>query len=215
MLPSGNASGAARATNDSLARTTRFGRARLPALHRGFRRRANAHDSVQAALHANERERALPAPSIALKPSTWLAGRHAGGDDARTARERSVSLRPQEPPSLPSVEYPRPKGPLIRERGSRLLSYCGTKVNGNAPADHRNGDQADSDLDSQPEKGPCTPCELRRVRIHRNAERVVEAKQNSSSDPRRSDRFRQGLNPSYWLNDLSKEHGNGLVKRVR
>ena len=30
----------------------------------------------------------LPAPLLALKPSTWLAGRNAGGDDARTARER-------------------------------------------------------------------------------------------------------------------------------
>ena len=74
MLPSKSASGAARATNDSLTRTIRFGRARLPALHRGSRRRANANDSTQAALHANRRERALPAPLSALKPSTWLAG---------------------------------------------------------------------------------------------------------------------------------------------
>jgi hypothetical protein len=87
------------------------GRARLPALHRGFRRRANAIESVQAALHAIRRARALPAPLTALKPSTWLAGHHAGGDDARTARERSVWLRPREPPSLHFREYPRPKGP--------------------------------------------------------------------------------------------------------
>jgi hypothetical protein len=87
------------------------GRARLPALHRGFRRRANAFESVKAALHAIRRARALSAPLTALKPSTWLAGRHAGGDDARTARERSVSLRPREPPSLHFREYPRPKGP--------------------------------------------------------------------------------------------------------
>jgi hypothetical protein len=77
--------------------------ARLPALHRGSCLATECFDSAQAALHAIERERALPAPSIALKPSTWLAGLNAGGDDARTARERSVSLRPREPHSLPSV----------------------------------------------------------------------------------------------------------------
>jgi len=32
--------------------------------------------------------KALPPPCSALKPSTWLAGRNAGGDDARAARER-------------------------------------------------------------------------------------------------------------------------------
>ena len=101
MSPSESAPGAVRATNDSLARTTRFGRARLPALHRGSCLATECFDSAQAALHAIERERALPAPSIALKPSTWLAGLNAGGDDARTARERSVSLRPREPLSLP------------------------------------------------------------------------------------------------------------------
>ena len=65
----------------------------------------------------SRREGVTFAFAIALKPSTWLAGHNASGDDARTARERSVSPRPQEPPSLPSVEYPRPKGPsLIRAR---------------------------------------------------------------------------------------------------
>jgi hypothetical protein len=87
------------------------GRAHLPALHRGFRRRANAFESVKAALHAIRRAQALPASLTALKPSTWHAGHNAGGDDARTARERSVWLRPREPPSLHFREYPRPKGP--------------------------------------------------------------------------------------------------------
>ena len=45
-------------------------------------------DSAQAALHANGRARALPAPPIALKRCTSHAGHNAGGDDARTARER-------------------------------------------------------------------------------------------------------------------------------
>ena len=57
-------------------------------------------DSAQAALHAIERMRALPTPLIALKQSTLRAGRRAGGDDARTARERGYKPRPQEPPSL-------------------------------------------------------------------------------------------------------------------
>ena len=86
VLPPGNASGAARATDNSLARTTRFGRARLPALHCGFRRRANAFNSIKAALHAMKCEGITLALCTALKPSTWLAGRHAGGDDALTAR---------------------------------------------------------------------------------------------------------------------------------
>ena len=76
------------------------GRARLSALHRGSRLATECFNSAQAALHAIGRARALPAPSIALKPSTWLAGRHAGGDDARTARERGYEPRPQEPHSL-------------------------------------------------------------------------------------------------------------------
>ena len=60
-----------------------------------FRRSAAAlvagrtmHDSVQAALHAIKTRRCHLRPWITLKPSTWLAGRHAGGDDTRTARER-------------------------------------------------------------------------------------------------------------------------------
>ena len=60
-----------------------------------FRRSAAAlvagrtmHNSVQAALHAIKTRRCHLRPWITLKPSTWLAGRHAGGDDTRTARER-------------------------------------------------------------------------------------------------------------------------------
>jgi hypothetical protein len=57
-------------------------------------------DSVQAALHANGREQALPAPSFALKQSTLRAGRSTGGDDTRTARRRGYEPRPQEPHPL-------------------------------------------------------------------------------------------------------------------
>jgi hypothetical protein len=76
------------------------GCARLSALHRGSGLATECFDPVQAALHANGRARALPAPSIALKRSTSRAGRNAGGDDARTARERGYEPRPQEPHSL-------------------------------------------------------------------------------------------------------------------
>jgi hypothetical protein len=59
----------------SLPRTVRL-RARSPS---GAPPRLLSSDRMlglkaQAALHAIERERGLPAPSIALKPSTWLAG---------------------------------------------------------------------------------------------------------------------------------------------
>jgi hypothetical protein len=57
-------------------------------------------DSAQAVLRAKERTQALSAPSIALKRSTPRAGRHAGGNDARTARERGYKPRPQEPHPL-------------------------------------------------------------------------------------------------------------------
>jgi hypothetical protein len=57
-------------------------------------------NSAQAALHADERMRALPAPSTALKQSTLRAGHHAGGDVARTARGRSYEPHPQEPHPL-------------------------------------------------------------------------------------------------------------------
>ena len=41
----------------------------------------------------------LPAPSTAFKRGTSRAGPNAGGDDARTARERGDKPRPQEPHS--------------------------------------------------------------------------------------------------------------------
>jgi hypothetical protein len=90
------------------ARALRW-RARLSALHCGapLRRSTAAlagtserSRSAQAALHANKRMRALPAPSFALKQGTLHAGRNAGGDVAQTARERSYELRPQEPHPL-------------------------------------------------------------------------------------------------------------------
>jgi hypothetical protein len=100
------ATNASRQANHPLAGALAFRRSTA-----AFVAGANAFESVKAALRAIRRAWALPAPLTALKPSTWHAGRHAGGDDARTARERSVWLRPREPPSLHFREYPRPKGP--------------------------------------------------------------------------------------------------------
>ena len=73
--------------------------------------------SAQAALHAIERTKALPAPSTALKRSTSRAGRNAGGDDARTARERGYKPRPQEPHSL-HVQVCLEATPLMSKLGA-------------------------------------------------------------------------------------------------
>jgi hypothetical protein len=61
-----------------------FGRAHLSALHRGFRRRANAFDSAQAALHAMKSAKALPSlldrayccSHQAGHPPLWYETRH-------------------------------------------------------------------------------------------------------------------------------------------
>ena len=50
-------------------------------------------------------------PSATRAASSWQTGVVAGRASFRTACEQSVWLRPQEPPSLPFGEYPRPKGP--------------------------------------------------------------------------------------------------------
>ena len=91
VLPPACARARKRIQRDALA-FRRFAAALVPATER--------QDSAQAALHASGRTQALPAPPIALKRSTPRAGRHAGGDDARTARERGYKPRPQVPHSL-------------------------------------------------------------------------------------------------------------------
>jgi hypothetical protein len=111
-----------RATNASLSRIIRLSGALA------FRRSTAAFVAGRT-LSARSRPRftrsggrgRYPKPLTALKPSTWLAGLNAGGDDARTARERSVWLRPREPPSLHFREYPRPKGPSRIRRARRDL----------------------------------------------------------------------------------------------
>ncbi len=91
MLPWTDASGAAAALR---------GRSPLGAPTAALAKATERSSSAQAVLRVNERTRALPAPSVALKRSTPRAGRHAGGNDARTARERGYKPRPQEPHSL-------------------------------------------------------------------------------------------------------------------
>jgi len=91
MLPPACAWARKRIQRDALA-FRRFAAALVPATER--------QDSAQAALHASGRTQALPAPPIALKRSTPRAGLNAGGDDARTARERGYKPRPQVPHSL-------------------------------------------------------------------------------------------------------------------
>jgi hypothetical protein len=60
--------------NASGAAATPAGAARLSALRSGSRLATECFDSAQAALHASGRERALPAPSPALKRSTSHPG---------------------------------------------------------------------------------------------------------------------------------------------
>ena len=64
-------------------------------------RRANARTQPRPRFTRTKRDtQALPVPSFALKRSTPRPGHAAGGDDARTARERGDKPRPQEPHSL-------------------------------------------------------------------------------------------------------------------
>ena len=80
---------------------------------------ASAH---RAALHAKERTRALPAPSITLKRSTPRPGRSAGGVDARAARERGYEPRPEEPHPLHQSAV---TGDVPRTNG-----HCAGNING-------------------------------------------------------------------------------------
>jgi hypothetical protein len=67
---------------------------------RRLSRRPNARTQPRPRFTRAGGRRRYPAPPIALKRSTPLAGPNAGGDDARTARERGYKPRPQEPHSL-------------------------------------------------------------------------------------------------------------------
>src|SRR6185437_17015838 len=78
------------------------------------------HDSVQAALHATRCEGVTSALLIALKPSTWLAGRDAGGDDARTARERLAR-----PPAGTALAPPSGSHPESTLRGTSAMLLFG------------------------------------------------------------------------------------------
>jgi hypothetical protein len=80
----------------------RAGIARLPAPHCGAcpGERTPELSPGRASRELKRDTQALPAPSFALKRSTPRPGHDAGGDDARTARERGHKPRPQEPHSL-------------------------------------------------------------------------------------------------------------------
>ena len=90
------------------------GRARLSALRCGSRRRANHARLGPSRASRDEDARELPSHlGIALKPSTWHAGRHAGGDDARTARERLAR-----PPAGTALAPPSGSHPESTLRGT-------------------------------------------------------------------------------------------------
>jgi hypothetical protein len=111
----------------------RFGRARLSALRRGFPRAA-------LRLHAiRSRPRVTPAggagvtrSSLTPKPSTWHPDRNVEGVVTRTARERRVWRRPQEPHSLPPNRSTLAKG-IPQERAARLRNDRATIVKFGAP----------------------------------------------------------------------------------
>src|SRR5215470_5222608 len=88
MLPPERASGAA-------ARPA--GRARLSALHRGSCRGDRTPALAQAALHASENYGRYPHHHSCLSEAPRAPVAIAGGDDARTARERGDKPRSQEP----------------------------------------------------------------------------------------------------------------------
>jgi len=67
---------------------------------------------------------------IALKRCTSHAGRHAGGDDARTARERGYKPRPQEPHS-PHRSAVTGRRPFDERDSAANASEPVTDVNGN------------------------------------------------------------------------------------
>ena len=99
-----------------VAAATRFGRARLSALRRGFPRAALGCTRFGPGRASREREdTGVTRSSFAPKPCTRHPGRITEGVDTRTARERSVSLRPQEPHSLHLTGAPSRKASLRSE----------------------------------------------------------------------------------------------------
>ncbi len=95
-----------------VAAAMRFGRARLSALRRGFPRAALGCTRFGPGRASREREeRALPDHRSRLSQAPGTPTVMSRGVDTRTARERSVSLRPQEPHSLRLKEHPRDRHP--------------------------------------------------------------------------------------------------------
>jgi hypothetical protein len=71
--------------------------ARLSALHCGACGANQCHRSAQAAFPGTHGAGRYPATAVPVQRDTSRAGPSAGGDDARTARERGYKPRPQEP----------------------------------------------------------------------------------------------------------------------
>jgi hypothetical protein len=90
--------------NCDVTAATRFGRARLSALRRGFPRAALGCTRFGPGRASREREdTGVTRSSFAPKPSTWHPDRNVEGVDTRTARERDYKPRPQEPQPAPSI----------------------------------------------------------------------------------------------------------------
>ena len=115
--------------SSACAAAARAGAARLPALRSGA---CQSERTLQLSPGRASRDRqatqALPALSTAFKRSTPRAGRSAGGNEARTARERGYKPRPQEPHSLRGQVCLEITS-LTSEIRQRIVSEIGTNVN--------------------------------------------------------------------------------------
>jgi hypothetical protein len=103
------------------ALTSWSGRARLSAPHRGIRGLFGPRLGLGRASWNHRMQTGGPSPAPVQRAPRGPA--RAGRDDAQAARERSVSLRPREPPPLRLKEYPRERRPS--RAGCWLGNRCG------------------------------------------------------------------------------------------
>jgi hypothetical protein len=133
MLPSASASGAEAGQQTSVRLSALIclaGPARLPAARRGAGQSDRTLRLSPGRASRDAVRRRYLRLFIALKRCTSHAGRCAGGDDVRTARERGYKPRPQEPHSLHRSAVTG-RRPLDERDSAANVSETVTNVNGN------------------------------------------------------------------------------------